>query len=347
MEVIQEKWGNSILITIKDSKTDFSVNLSSFGATLVDVKMPDRDGTVTSITYSHPNPEDYKNKVGYFGASVGRVANRIGNAEFNLDGEKFTLNANNNGIHCLHGGKIGFSYKEWDIKFIQQDSVKNEVRITFQYVSLDGEEGFPGQLKTQITYIISPMLIGWEFKASTDKSTIINLTNHAYWNLEGIHHLIDNHELTVNAASFSINDDSCLPTGEFGNVKEFGIDFRNKMKIEQALKQFGDIDNNFFLTGYPLKKDSRELFIAAELTSPVSGRKMVVETTEPCIQIYTGNFMDNIVANGIQCKKHSAICLETQKVPDAINLPEFANSVILRPEQQYYHKTFHTFSIIN
>ncbi|UYP48722.1 hypothetical protein NEF87_005007 [Candidatus Lokiarchaeum ossiferum] len=344
MDIKQETWGKYKLIIVADPETNFLVKLSTFGATLVDIQLPDRNGDLSSVTYSHSSPEDYKNKVGYFGASVGRVANRIGNAKFELDGEVYSLNKNN-GKHCLHGGKKGFSYKEWVLEGIRHDSMKNNVRITFQYISPDGEEGFPGQMTTQITYIVSPMSIGWEFTASTTKPSIVNLTNHAYWNLNGLHSSIESHDLTLYADSFSINDDSCLPTGELGNVAEYNVDFREKRNIKLALEQFGDIDNNFFLTGYQFKKDKTDLFLAAKLWSPLSGRKMVVETTEPCIQIYTGNFMGNIVANGIKCKKHSAICLETQKIPNAINLPEFADSVILRPDEKYYHKTVHTFSI--
>jgi len=180
MEVTQENWDESKLIVVTDPETNFSVSLTSFGATLVDVKIPDRNGIVSSITYSHSSPEDYKNQKGYLGASVGRVANRIGNAKFELDSKLYSLYPNNNGRHCLHGGKIGFSYEEWKLIGIQNDSKKNEVQVVFEYTSLDGEEGFPGQLTTQITFIISPMQVGWEFTAFTDKPTIVNLTNHSY-----------------------------------------------------------------------------------------------------------------------------------------------------------------------
>lgn len=347
MELKKESWGEfeghpAVLYTVTDPKTGFLVQVSDFGATLVRVKVADKNGNVDDVNFGQNSPTEFKEFGGYLGAVIGRVANRIGNAKFELEGKTYSLFVNNSNKHCLHGGKIGFNFKFWDC--IEEKATKSNATIKFKYVSPDGEEGFPGTLTTICTYIIKPNEISWEFESTTDKTTIINLTNHAYWNLEGLNTTIDDQILKVEADKFMPGDETLIPTGEIKDVANTARDFRKGAKFSDVFKLDTDIDNNFFLRDY--KPGKLKMIQAAELISPKTGRVMTVYTTEPCIQVYTGNFMGNIKSFGIQCKKHSAVCLETQRVPNAINFKEFRDSVILYPGQKYIHKTTHKFSII-
>ncbi|MHA1111018.1 MAG: aldose epimerase family protein [Promethearchaeota archaeon] len=339
MKIDQKKWGivndqDVHIFTITDPKTGFKVEISDLGATLLSVHVPDKDGEIENVTYGHDNPEIYLTSPGYFGASVGRVANRIENARFELEGKICKVTPNHKVVHQLHGGKKGFSHKVWSIVREEIGIFDENAHLTLEYYSKDGEEGYPGNLKTRIIYRVSPMLIEWEFQATTDKTSIINLTNHAYWNLNGIHTTIDNLEFTLNARKYSVVNEDLIPTGE---EPEFPLDLTKTTTFETIFSVFGDVDHNFFL-----EKDISEIAI---LYSPKTKRKMIVETTEPCIQVYTGNFMEGIDSFGIPCKKHGAVCLEAQKVPNAINLEKYRDSVILKPGEIYSHKTRHTFKI--
>lgn len=348
MEISSSQWGEVDGIpvqkyTIKEPSTNLQVELSDFGATLVRVMTADRDGQVKDINFGHNSPELYKTEKGFFGAVVGRVANRIGGATFSLENKEYKLFVNNAGKNTLHGGNVGFNRKMW--KLIKMGIRLDVAELVFQYVSLDGEENFPGTLTTELTYRISPSSIGWEFKAETTKTTIINLTNHAYWNLNGDGSLIDDHLIQLDADEYMPVDPDCLVTGEVKSVDKLGIDIRKPKSLAQVFLDFGDVDNNFMLNGYRTKKDPSDIFLAADLYSPRTGRAMQVYTSEPGVQLYTGNFLDGIDNFGTKTKKHNALCLETQRPPNAINLPEFASMTILKPKQTYFHKTVHIFSI--
>ena len=345
MQFKKESWGTykdkpTQLFTISDTETGFLVQISDFGATLVRVMVPDRNGHVDDVNYGQNTPEAYIEEGGYLGAVIGRVANRIGGAKFELDGKEYELFVNNNGVHSLHGGKEGFNVKIWDLEESKIDD--DEVELVFKYVSPDGEENYPGTLTTNLTYTIKPMYIAWEFRSTTDKKTILNLTNHAYWNLDGLESTIDDLILTVNGDQYMPGDETNIPTGEVVNVEETGYDLRQGSKLQNVFEDVGDLDNNYLLKDYDAS--SPKLRFAAEVLSPKNGRKMTVETTEPCIQVYSGNFMGDLKSFGQQCKKHGAICLETQRVPNAIHFPEFRDSVILSPNEEYMHKTVHKFS---
>jgi aldose 1-epimerase len=329
--------------TITDPKSGFMVELSNLGATLVRVKTPDRSGKVEDVNFGLEDPAKYFETNGYLGALVGRVANRISNAKFTLDGKEYTLFINNANKHALHGGKVGFNLKWWEL--IDQKISSDEISLTFRYISKDGEEGYPGTLTTLATYLVTPTSVGWELEATTDKPTIINLTNHSYWNLGGLNSVIDSHEITVNADEFLVGDADNLATGEIKKVDQGKIDLRTPKDFATLFATFGDIDNSFILNGFKNKKWVGEVFCAAELYCKKSGRKMTVLTSEPQVQVYTGNYMEGIVSLGVNCKKHSAVCLETQRAPNAINNPKFADTVILRPKQRYCHKTIHQFSV--
>jgi len=346
MKLKKELWKpfknkNTYLYSISDPKTGFLVQISDFGATIVRVLMPDRNGHLDDINFGQNSPEEYVEQGGYLGAVIGRVANRVGNARFELDGKIYNLFVNNCNKHSLHGGKEGFNFKIWNCLKTEVDNEKAIIEL--QYISADGEENYPGTLTTNVKYTIKPLEIEWEFISITDKTTIINLTNHAYWNLDGLETTIDNQVIRLNTDKYMPSDETLIPTGEVLSVENSGYDFRQGKKFLEIFKQIGDIDNNFFIIGY--KNDEYKLRFAAELYSPNTGRIMEVHTTEPCIQVYTGNFMENIKSFGIQCKKHSAVCLETQRVPNAINFPKFRDMVILKPNEIYKHRTIHKFKI--
>lgn len=331
------------LHVVTDENTGFQVAVTDFGATLVQVRVPDNHGKVDDVNFGQDSPSEYIEHGGYLGAVTGRVANRISNACFSLDGAMYPLLANNNGVHALHGGKVGFNHRMWTLQGI--DERDGEVRITYAYTSPDGEEGFPGTLHVETTYVISPGVVGWIYTATTDKPTIVNITNHAYWNLDGLDALIDDQVIRVDASSYMPADGNCLATGEVLNVRGTPADLHEPRPFADIFTTFGDLDNNFFLDNTWKKHHATDVVFAAELRSPSTGRVMKVLTSEPCIQLYSGNFMANIGTSfGKPCKKHGAICLETQRPPNAINNPVFARDVILRPGERYHHETRHEFS---
>ncbi len=352
MKITQKSWEHPSvqLYTISDPRSHFTVKITNFGASLVEILMPNLQQHVENVIYGFTSLHDYQTQKGYLGATIGRVANRIGHAHFQLEGRDYHLFANNS-PHCLHGGQVGFSHRIWNLRkssHLRPDGIQ----LHFEYISADGEEGFPGQLTVQTIYTIFPFHIEWEFKATTTHSTIVNLTNHAYYNLEGfdsqkspMSSTIDSHILTVSSDAYNVTDQSCLPTGEIRSVSGLGVDFRKGRRLADTFAQFGDVDHNFILNDYPGKASPTALTHAATLFSPKSGREMIIQTTEPCIQIYTGNFMPKIQIQNRDCQKHAAICLETQRTPNAINMPSYANSVILLPNQQYHHRTTHDFKI--
>ena len=344
MELIREPWASykgqqTELITMRDPTTGFEVQVSDYGATLVRVKSPDKDGNIDDINFGQDSPDEYVKQGGHLGATTGRVANRIGNARFELDGQEYSLFVNNNNVHSLHGGKEGFNVKFWEV--IEAEATEQEARVQLRYISPDMEEGYPGTLTTLCTYIVKPMQLSWIYEAETDKPTIVNLTNHAYWNLDGLDTTIDNLELQLNAEKYMPGDHTLIPTGEVKSVEGTGLDLRTAKSFSTIFDEHGEIDNNFFI------KDAigEKLVLAAILHSPNTGRKMRVLTTEPCVQVYTGNFMGDLKSFGKQCQAHSGVCLETQRVPNAINFPEFRESVILRPGDRYFHHTIHEFAV--
>ncbi|MHA1821536.1 MAG: aldose epimerase family protein [Promethearchaeota archaeon] len=327
----------------EDEETGFYVELSNFGATLIRVKLKDKNSKLIDINFGHEHVQDYIDAGAYFGAVIGRFANRIANAKFSLEGKEYNLYINNAGLHSLHGGKEGFNKKLWDCEKVGDlsDSEGHGKFIRFKYVSPDGEEGYPGELTTIVTFYIYPMKIGWSFDAETNKTTILNLTQHSYWNLEGVEHLIDGQKIRVNADYYMPADENNLPTGEVLPVENTAYDLREGEFLKDIFEGLGDLDHNFMLNDY--ETGAKKLRFAAELESPNSGIKMVVKTTEPCLQVYTGNFMEGLDCFGKKAKKHSAICLEAQKPPNAINMPEYRDWVILKPGQRYFSKTQHIF----
>jgi len=314
------------------------VELIDFGAAIKSIKIPDRNGQLENVVLGFDSLAEYLINPSYLGVIVGRCANRIRGASFELDGEIYQVDANQGQDH-LHGGFNGFGHRLWECEPL----VEND-EISFKIFSSDGEGGYPGNLHVQAGYKLTDQNeIIINYKASTDKSTIINLTNHSYFNLAGRGDIL-NHYLTLHADQFTPVDEHCIPTGELRAVMNTPMDFTTahsigeRIDIEDDQLEFGSgYDHNWVITSAdnPLKS-------AARLTEPLSGRVLEVLTTEPGVQLYTGNFIDGSL-NPDHIYR-GALCLETQHFPDAPNLPEFP-SIRLNPQENFSSQTVFRFSV--
>lgn len=350
MDLHRSDWGlfrgqQTSLYTIRDGDSGFQVSISNLGASLVRVVIPDRDGNPLDIAFGQDSAEQLAKEGGYLGTTIGRVAGRIANAGFVLDGTEYRLAANASGGHSLHGGNEGFDKRVWTLKLKGVLRKENSVAMTFEYSSPDGEEGYPGNLKTLLTYRISPMELTWEFLAKTDKPTIVNLTNHSYWNLDGLGALVDCLRIKLDSTQYMPADLNTIPTGEIKRLAGSPLDCRSPKSFAEIFSTYGDVDDVFLLDGFKRKQKPEDMFFAAELSSPTSGITMELYTTEPSLIVYTGNNMGSLKSFGKACRKHSAVCLEDQRPPNAINNPRFADSVILRPDETYYHRTLLRFRV--
>lgn len=310
-----------------------------YGATLTSLEVPDRMGIPGDIVLGFKTLDDYREKSPYFGAICGRVANRIAKGKFSLDGQEYTL-AVNNPPNALHGGKVGFDKVLW--RGTPGESQDGQ-QVTFTYLSKDGEEGYPGNLLSTVTYTLTQdNELAIEYSAVSDAPTPVNLTHHSYFNLAGEGNGdILGHELFINAERYTPVDESLIPTGELAPVLGTPLDFTSPMKIGARIKKMdGGYDHNFVLS----RVDDTSLGLAARVYEPKTGRVMEIHTTEPGIQFYSGNFLDGSFAgkSGQKYKQHYAFCLETQHFPDSINKPDWA-SIVLRPGQTYHHKIVHRF----
>lgn len=311
-------------ITISNGK-DAEFTVINRGATLISFKLNDRDGNAGELIKGFSTVKEYEEDVSYFGATIGRVGNRIGGSKFSIDGKTYTL-ASNNGENCLHGGVVGFDKVMWDFTTFNNDS---KAGVIFKYVSEDGEENFPGNLTTEVTFsLTSEREFTIEYRATTDKKTPVNLTNHAYWNLSAFNENIHNHNLLIEAETYLPLDHNQIPTGEFRDVEGTCFDFKSLKKIKENILGSGGFDHNFNLSMKKSYSPDNRVYIE----HPESGRSMEIKTTEPGVQFYTG-FED-----------HNFFCLETQMYPDAINNDRF-DSVLLLPGEVYRQKTIHKFNI--
>jgi aldose 1-epimerase len=325
------------LYTLKNAN-GLTAKVTTFGAILTELDVPDRSGKSDDVVLGFDNIKQYVEKHPYFGATVGRYANRIAGGRFAIDGSQYTL-AVNNGTATLHGGLSGFDKKIWQAKAVETPIGPS---VKFTYLSKDGEEGFPGNLNVTTTYILTnDNELKVEFEATTDKATIVNLCNHSYWNLAGAGSgdVLD-HELMIQADQYTPVDENVIPTGEIKNVKETAMDFTSPHKIGARIKDVnGGYDHN-----YVLRSQNGKLALAARLKEPRSGRAMEVWTSQPGMQLYTSNFLDGSIQGiGGVYKKHYAVCLETQHFPDSVHHPNFPN-VILRPGEVYRQATVHKFT---
>ena len=321
----------------------FTAQIINYGAILVSLEVPDRDGRLTDVTLGFDNLDDYIARNAFFGATVGRYANRIGGAKFTLEGVEYEL-AMNNGPNSLHGGKKGFDKVVWRLDDLKGEGDQALVRLT--YISEDGEEGYPGNLACSVTYTLtSDNELRFDYEAETDKTTVVNLTNHSYFNLagQGTGNVLD-HVVMLNADKYTVFDETLIPTGEIRSVEGTPLDFTSPTSIGARIGQVG----NGYDQNYVLSKDdvpAGTLTLCARVLEPTSGRIMEVHTTEPGVQFYTGNFLDGTLTGkeGKVYKKHYGFCLETQHYPDSPNKPAFP-SVVLKPGQKFTSATVYAFS---
>ena len=316
------------------------VRIINYGGIIASIKVADRDGKVDDVVLGHDSLEGYLNRSRYFGALIGRFANRIARGRFTLNGIGYQL-AINNGHNHLHGGLRGFDKIVWEAREIDEG-------VQLNYLSKDTDEDYPGNLNATVTYRLNDANeLRIDYYATTDRDTIINLTNHSYFNLAGSGTIL-NHELQIEADEFTPIDETLIPTGEIRNVKGTPMDFTSPTAIgarignhDQQLRFAGGYDHNFVLRG-----DPGRLRTAARVYEPQTGRVMEVLTTQPGLQFYSGNFLDGTLVgkSGRAYTKHSGCCFEAQHFPDSPNQPDFP-STVLRPGEKYHHTTIYRFSV--
>lgn len=320
--------------------------VSPLGATLVELWAPDRDGTLADLTLGFDDDSGYRSPDNqHFGCTTGRFANRIAGGRFRLEGKEYRLAVNNGPNHLHGGGERSLSKVTWKHGPTEQSAAASAV--TFSYLSPDGEEGYPGNLKVEVKYTVTvagELLI--DYTAVSDASTPVNLTNHAYWNLSGHGSpSLDQHYLEIAADKYTPVNNDMIPTGVIAPVQDTALDFRSaKPVLADIAAVDGDpthgYDHNFVLRG-----ESGTLRSAAQLSDRRSGRVMQILTTEPAIQLYTGNFLRGQHGKGSAVyRRRSALCLEAQHYPDSVNRPDFPD-VILRPGSVYTQRTVHVFSV--
>jgi aldose 1-epimerase len=326
--------GTAVDLYTLTNRNGLEVQITNYGGIVVSVKTPDRAGKMTDIVLGYDRLQAYVDDSSFFGALVGRYANRIAKGKLSLNGVTYQL-AQNNGPNHLHGGLRGFNRFMWQARELHR---ADGVAVELSYLSKDGEEGYPGNLSVKTTYILTDTnALRIEYSATTDKETIVNLTNHSYFNLAGAGSgSILPHVLSINASRFTPVDETSIPSGELKMVKGTPFDFTRATgigtRIDQADEQlrFGKgYDHNFVLN-----KKGKELSLAARVYEPVSGRVLELWTTEPGVQFYTGNFLDNVHGKAGQVyNKRDGFCLEAQNFPDSPNQPSFP-SPVLKPNQR-------------
>jgi aldose 1-epimerase len=338
--------GKPVDLYILTNAHGLEVRVINFGGIITSLRVPDKNGKLDDIVLGFDNLDGYLENKPYFGAIIGRYANRIANGKFTLDGHEYTL-AKNNGSNSLHGGLKGFNKVIW-----QAEPFRNHqgMGVTLSYTSKDGEEGYPGNLRVKVTYTLTEKNeLAIDYEATTDKATPVNLTQHTYFNLagEGSGDVLA-HELRLNADRFTPIDKNLIPTGEIRSVKGTPLDFTQPATIGARINDPYDqlviahgYDHNFVVT----RKDD-SLQFAARVREPKSGRVLEAYTTEPGIQLYSANFLDGSVIgkHGHAYKQREAFCLETQHFPDSPNHPDFP-STILRPGNTFHSRTVFKFSV--
>lgn len=314
----------------------------TYGAILVELDVVDRDGKPGDVVLGFDNLKGYLGKHPYFGAIVGRVANRIAKGKFSLNGQDYTL-ATNDGPNALHGGLKGFDKVVWKAREVSADAPA----VKFSYTSKDGEEGYPGNLEVTVTYTLtSDNALRIDYEARTDKATPINLSNHSYFNLAGpASGTVENHVLEIKADRYTPVDATLIPTGELAPVQGTPLDFTKPTPIGRHLKEIKadpvGYDHNFVLRSGGAKTPVP----AVTVYEPTSGRVLEMATTEPGVQFYSGNFLDgtNVGKGGVTYKQYQGFCLEAQHFPDSIHHPNFPNAV-LEPGKSYTQTTVYRFS---
>ncbi|MTI31250.1 aldose epimerase family protein [Xanthovirga aplysinae] len=337
--------GRETLLYTLSNKQGMEVKISNYGGVIVSIKVKAKNGDFKDVVLGYDSVSGYEKDNYFIGTLVGRFANRIAKGKFTLNGKSYTL-AQNNGENHLHGGPGGFHRALWETEAFQSDEGKG---LKLSYFSKDGEEGYPGNLKIAVSYFLAEdNSLSVTYWATSDQPTVINFTQHSYFNLSGDpQNKILNHQLMINADSFLPTDSTAIPTGERRNVKGTSFDFLNPQTVGSRIEH--DDEQLKIGSGYDhcwvLNKEGNELSLAATLCEPESGCFMEVFTTEPGVQFYAGNFLDDamIGKKGQVCGKRSALCLETQHFPDSPNRPDFP-SVVLNPEKEFKSTTIFKFS---
>src|SRR5262245_43278626 len=337
------KDGQEVNVFTLTNSRGVKVRMIDYGATVISVETPDKAGKTANITLGFPTLAGYLERHPYFGSTVGRYGNRIAGGKFKLDGKEYSL-ATNNGPNHLHGGIKGFDAVMWKASPVK---TTDSVGVKFTYTSRDGDEGYPGKLDVTATYTLTANNeLRIDYEAKTDKATVVNFTNHSYWNLAGAGSgTILKHELTLAADKYLPIDDTSIPTGKPANVKGTAFDFTTPHAIGERIDEIKKdphktkgYDHCFVLRGQQGK-----LELAAKVKDPASGRVMEIFTTEPGVQLYCGNFLGGGAGEG-GYKQHEAFCLETQHYPDSPNQPAFPTTT-LTPGETYRSTTVHKFSV--
>ena len=335
--------GKKTDLYILRNKNNMEVCITNFGGRIVSVMVPDKDGQMRDVVLGFDSIQDYISKPSDFGASIGRYANRINQGKFTLDGVEYQLPRNNYG-HCLHGGPQGFQYRVYDAVQL------NPQELQLTYVAKDGEEGFPGNITCKVLMkLTDDNAIDIQYEAETDKPTIVNMTNHSYFNLDGDAGSNAEHLLTIDADYYTPVDSTFMTTGEIVPVEDTPMDFRTPMPVGERINDFDFVqlkNGNGYDHNWVLNTNGDITKPAARLTSPQSGITLEVYTNEPGIQVYTGNFLDGSIQGkkGITYNQRASVCLETQHYPDSPNKPQWP-SVILEPGQTYNSECIFKFSI--
>ena len=318
---------------------DHSVCVMNFGATLLDVNVPDREGKLANVNWCFEQIDPYLNGHPYFGSTVGRFCNRIGNAKFTINGNEYPLTVNH-GKHQLHGGKVNFTYQYWDGESYETGDA---VGVRFRLTSPDGQEGFPGTVEAVVDYSWNDKNeLKIEFSATTDAPTHVNLTNHSYWNLGGVGSgSAMDHVATIQSDETLDVDDTLIPTGTLNSVTDTVFDFRQPRAFGERVDQLPATKG--YDHCYVVRGEIGKLRSAAKVVEPKTGRVLEIETTQPGVQLYTANHLPgNETSAG--AGGHDAFCLETQHYPDAPNKPSFP-STLLKPGETMRETTVHRFSV--
>ena len=330
------------LYTLRN-KNNMEVCITNFGGRIVSVMVPDKDGQMRDVVLGFDSIQDYVSKPSDFGASIGRYANRINQGKFTLDGTEYQLPQNNYG-HCLHGGPQGFQYRVFDA--VQP----NPQELELPYVAEDGEEGFPGNITCKVLMkLTDDNAIDIRYEAETDKPTIVNMTNHSYFNLDGDAARNEAHLLTIDADYYTPVDSTFMTTGEIAPVEGTPMDFRTPTPVGARINDYDFVqlkNGNGYDHNWVLNTKGDVTRKCATLESPLTGIVLDVYTNEPGIQVYAGNFLDGSLTGkkGITYNQRASVCLETQKYPDTPNKPEWP-SAVLRPGEKYMSQCIFKFSV--
>jgi aldose 1-epimerase len=330
--------GEKVRIFTLSNDNSITVKITNYGGIVQSILTPDKNGNIADVVLGFDTLEEYINKSPYFGCIVGRYANRIAKGRFKLENTEYVL-AKNTGNNHLHGGNVGFDKVSWEPKISQS---KDNVSLELTYLSKDGEEGYPGNLLCKVIYTLTcDDELKIQYHATTDKTTVVNLTNHSYFNLAGHDSgKIYNHVIQIFADKYTEVDENLLPTGRIVPLAGTALDLTSPVKLGEGIgKVSPGFDHN-----YVLNNDNASVVKAAEIYEPSSGRIMQTFTDEPGIQFYTGNFLDGIKGKNAVYEEHTGLCLETQHYPDSPNIPDFP-STVLKPGMQYSSQTTYKFAV--